>query len=92
MSCETNDQGWHHGMQLQQLPTDTQPEALSQGAQGNLENDVHSSQDTESLEQLVDMELSEYLETTGDQTSPADDLLLSQNSGGLHQPRKSTHG
>ena len=38
------------GMQLQQLQTDTQPEAPSQEAQGNLENNVHRSQDSESLE------------------------------------------
>ena len=63
-------------MQLQQLQTDTQPEAPSKEAQGNLENNVHHSQDSESLEQLVDMEISEeHLESTA---VPANNLLLSQ--------------
>ena len=78
-------------MQLQQLQTDTQPEASSQEAQGNLENNVHRSQDSESLEQLVDKEISEleHLESTA---VPANNLLLSQNRGGLHQPTESTLG
>ena len=77
-------------MQLQQIQTDTQPEAPSKEAQGNFENNVHHSQDSESLEQLVDMEISgEHLESTA---VPANNLLLSQNRGGLHQPTESTPG
>ena len=95
VSCETPSNSKRprldHGMQLQQLPTDlatdTQPEA-----QGNLENDVHSSQDSGSLEQLADMEISEYLDTTAEQTLPANNLLLSQNRGALHQHTESTPG
>ena len=76
-------------MQLQQLQTDTQPDVPSKEAQGNLENNVHRLQDSESLEQLVDMEISEHLESTA---VPVNNLLLSQNRGGLHQPTESTTG
>lgn len=58
--------------------TTTQPEAPSQEAQGNLENDVHL-QDSESL--VVHMEISEE---PREQTSPA------QSRGDLHQPTEST--
>ena len=81
MKCQAIGSDQDQGMQLQQLQTDTQPETPSKEAQGNLENNVHRSQDIESLEQLVDMEISEeHLESTA---VPANNLLLSQNRGGF---------
>ena len=80
------------GMQLQQLQTDTQPETPSKEAQGNLENNVHRSQDSESLEQLVDLDIEISEEPLESTAVPANNLLLSQNRGDLHQPTESTPG